>query len=195
MVGVAASGLMLNPERGDFLVRGIGGVDSKTGAVAVTDVVRAGTKMRYLVRDKEGAATDLSAQCAALARRGLASRLGMSASLADAGPASGDSNTSDASDSMAALEKTLNKASAPPPGTPFGALLFSCAGRGAGLYGETGVDSRTFSQFVPVPVTGAFVNGEIGPVQGAAQMLGFTAVFAVLKAVPPAEQQSSSDAA
>ena len=63
---------------------------------------------------------------------------------------------------------------------PVGALLFSCLGRGAGLYGEPQVDSRRFQQqFGAVPVAGFFGNGEIGPVGGRSFLHGYTSVFAL----------------
>ncbi|MDH4228963.1 MAG: FIST C-terminal domain-containing protein [Nitrospirota bacterium] len=61
-----------------------------------------------------------------------------------------------------------------------GALLFSCLGRGLGLYGESGHDSRVFGSVVgPVPLGGFFCNGEIGPVGDATYLHGYTSVFAV----------------
>ncbi|MBK8976025.1 MAG: FIST C-terminal domain-containing protein [Planctomycetes bacterium] len=64
---------------------------------------------------------------------------------------------------------------------PFGALLFSCLGRGEHLYGEPDHDSRTFRQCVgPAPLAGFFCNGEIGPVGGTTHVHGYTSVFGVL---------------
>ena len=44
---------------------------------------------------------------------------------------------------------------------PFGALIFSCNGRGMGLYNEEAFDSRTLASYVPVPSAGFFCNGEL----------------------------------
>ncbi len=47
---------------------------------------------------------------------------------------------------------------------PFGALIFSCNGRGTALYNMTAFDSRTLASYVPVPSAGFFCNGEALPV-------------------------------
>eukprot|EP00951_Prasinocladus_malaysianus_P007557 scaffold54324_cov37-Prasinocladus_malaysianus.AAC.2 len=68
------------------------------------------------------------------------------------------------------------------PGTAFGALLFACNGRGMGLFQTEHHDSRTFSEYVPVGVSGMFCNGEIGQVGDSTYLHGFTSVFGILKA-------------
>jgi len=61
-----------------------------------------------------------------------------------------------------------------------GALLFSCAGRGYGLYGQPDHDSNAFRRIVAdVPIGGFFGNGEIGPVQNATYLHGYTSSFAL----------------
>jgi len=74
-------------------------------------------------------------------------------------------------------------AGAEPPGGPAGALLFSCLGRGEGLYGERGHDSRAFGEEVGdgVPIGGFFCNGEIGPVGGETFVHGYTSSFALFR--------------
>ena len=63
---------------------------------------------------------------------------------------------------------------------PRGALLFSCLGRGKGLYGEPDHESRLFAERVgPVPLAGFFCAGEIGPVQGRTWLHGYTSAFAL----------------
>ncbi|OGT80820.1 MAG: hypothetical protein A3H91_02245 [Gammaproteobacteria bacterium RIFCSPLOWO2_02_FULL_61_13] len=63
---------------------------------------------------------------------------------------------------------------------PAGALLFSCTGRGQGLYGEAGHDSGVFHRrFGAIPLGGFFCNGEIGPVGGTTFLHGYTSAFAV----------------
>jgi small ligand-binding sensory domain FIST len=63
-----------------------------------------------------------------------------------------------------------------------GALLFSCVGRGIGLYGEHSHDSRQFRARVgDVPLGGFFCNGEIGPVGGTTFLHGYTSAFAVFR--------------
>ena len=61
-----------------------------------------------------------------------------------------------------------------------GALLFSCAGRGFGLYGQDDHDSNAFRRLIAdVPIGGFFGNGEIGPVQNATYLHGYASAFAV----------------
>lgn len=61
-----------------------------------------------------------------------------------------------------------------------GALLFSCAGRGYGLYGQSDHDSNAFRRLIAdVPIGGFFGNGEIGPVHNATYLHGYTSAFAV----------------
>ena len=65
---------------------------------------------------------------------------------------------------------------------PDGALLFSCLGRGAGLYGRPNHDIEAFQEEIgPVPVGGFFCNGEIGPVQGRTFLHGYTSSFALFR--------------
>jgi small ligand-binding sensory domain FIST len=60
--------------------------------------------------------------------------------------------------------------------SPAGALLCSCNGRGAGLFGEPHHDATAVAKrFGPLPVAGFFCNGEIGPVGGKTFVHGFTA--------------------
>ncbi|MBE9060721.1 FIST C-terminal domain-containing protein, partial [cf. Phormidesmis sp. LEGE 11477] len=64
--------------------------------------------------------------------------------------------------------------------SPVGALLFSCTGRGEGLYDEPNFDSDLFEKYLgPLPVGGFFCNGEIGPVGGSTFLHGFTSVFGI----------------
>ncbi|MGC9502307.1 FIST signal transduction protein [Baaleninema sp.] len=66
--------------------------------------------------------------------------------------------------------------------SPFGALMFSCLGRGEGLYGEPNFDSRLFHRYLDgVPLSGFFCNGEIGPVGGSTFLHGYTSVFGILR--------------
>jgi small ligand-binding sensory domain FIST len=63
-----------------------------------------------------------------------------------------------------------------------GALLFSCLGRGAHLFGEPDHDCRLFRQHVgDVAVGGFFCNGEIGPVGGTTFVHGYTSSFALFR--------------
>lgn len=64
--------------------------------------------------------------------------------------------------------------------TPAGALMFSCLGRGQGLYGKPNVDSNILRELYPkLPLGGFFCNGELGPVQGITHQHGYTNVLAL----------------
>jgi len=64
---------------------------------------------------------------------------------------------------------------------PVGALLCSCNGRGAGLFGTPDHDARTLADFLgPIPTAGFFCNGEIGPVGAQNFLHGFTASIALV---------------
>lgn len=63
-----------------------------------------------------------------------------------------------------------------------GALMFSCLGRGEGLYGEPNFDSRLFSRYLNnIPLSGFFCNGEIGPVGDSTFLHGYTSVFGICR--------------
>lgn len=63
---------------------------------------------------------------------------------------------------------------------PEGALMFSCLGRGRGLYGKPDVDSNIVRATYPdLPIGGFFCNGELGPVQGISYQHGYTSVLAL----------------
>jgi small ligand-binding sensory domain FIST len=64
---------------------------------------------------------------------------------------------------------------------PVGALMFSCLGRGKGLYGESNFDSGIFADYVPIPLSGFFCNGEIGPVEKNTFLHGYTSVFGIVR--------------
>ncbi len=69
---------------------------------------------------------------------------------------------------------------------PRGALLFSCLGRGVGLYGTSDHDSSAFrSRVGDVPLAGFFGNGEIGPVQRRTFLHGYTSAFAIFRECDP----------
>ena len=63
---------------------------------------------------------------------------------------------------------------------PAGALLFSCNGRGRGLFGHSDHDAETVDdELGGAPAAGFFAVGEIGPVGGETFLHGFTATVAV----------------
>ncbi|GAB4815830.1 hypothetical protein N2152v2_002876 [Parachlorella kessleri] len=146
---------------GDFLVRQLMGMDANSGALMIGDVVRVGQRLRFVVRDRQGAMHDLVSHGVDLKKREL------TASLA------GD-----------------------PLPPPLGCLIFTCNGRGRGLYRVPHFDSRTLAEYAPVPSSGFFCNGEIGQVGAATYLHGFTCSAAVFRAAgrqgkpqQPQEQQ------
>ena len=59
---------------------------------------------------------------------------------------------------------------------PLGALLFSCCGRGEGLFGRPHHDSGVVQERLgSIPTAGFFAQGEIGPVGGRSFLHGYTA--------------------
>jgi small ligand-binding sensory domain FIST len=65
---------------------------------------------------------------------------------------------------------------------PAGVLMFSCVGRGHGLYGRPNHDVDALTRHVgEVPVGGFFGNGEIGPVGGRTHLHGYTTSFALFR--------------
>jgi small ligand-binding sensory domain FIST len=60
--------------------------------------------------------------------------------------------------------------------------MFSCLGRGEGLYGEPDHDTSVFHRIVgPVPLGGFFCSGEIGPVHGRTHVHGYTSSFGLFR--------------
>jgi small ligand-binding sensory domain FIST len=63
-----------------------------------------------------------------------------------------------------------------------GALMFSCLGRGEGLYGQANFESQLFNRyFKDVALGGFFCNGEIGPVGTSTFLHGYTSVFGICR--------------
>lgn len=63
---------------------------------------------------------------------------------------------------------------------PLGALVFSCCGRGQGLFGRLNHDSEAVVERLgSIPVAGFFAQGEIGPVGGRNFLHGYTASLAI----------------
>jgi small ligand-binding sensory domain FIST len=60
-----------------------------------------------------------------------------------------------------------------------GALMFTCNGRGRGMFGVADHDADAFEDSLAAPVGGFFCAGEIGPVAGSNFLHGFTATLAV----------------
>jgi small ligand-binding sensory domain FIST len=65
---------------------------------------------------------------------------------------------------------------------PVGALMFSCVGRGEGLYGKPDFDSQLFNRYLKnIPLAGFFCGGEIGPVGGSTMIHNYTSVFGICR--------------
>lgn len=80
-------------------------------------------------------------------------------------------------DLLHALARSLDGARAA------GALLFTCNGRGSGMFGEPHHDARAVTRSLATQaLAGFFCGGEIGPVGGRAFVHGFTATLAVFLA-------------
>ncbi len=66
----------------------------------------------------------------------------------------------------------------------FGALMFSCVGRGEGLYKKPNFDSQLFRRYLNnIPLTGFFCDGEIGPVGGSTFLHNYTSVFGICRSL------------
>lgn len=70
-LGVAMNEYAETHERGDFLIRGVLGVDQGSGAVVVGDTVEVGTTVRFQVRDAASAGEDLAEMLGGLGAAGV----------------------------------------------------------------------------------------------------------------------------
>lgn len=69
---------------------------------------------------------------------------------------------------------------------PLGALLFSCCGRGEGLFGRPHHDiGAVQGRLGPIPAAGFFAQGEIGPVGGRNFLHGYTATVVIFSEPDP----------
>jgi small ligand-binding sensory domain FIST len=79
-------------------------------------------------------------------------------------------------DLRAVLEREVDTLDAPPAG----ALVFTCNGRGRGMFGVADHDAAALEEvFAGAPAAGFFCAGEIGPVGPRNFLHGFTATVAV----------------
>jgi small ligand-binding sensory domain FIST len=123
--------------QGDFLVRGLIGVDPDAGSIAVGASVQPGQIVRLHARDAASADRDLR-DALDLRRVALGGR------------------------------------------PPAGSLVFTCNGRGRGMFGAPDHDARAVRDaFASAPAAGFFAAGEIGPVGGEPFLHTFTATVAV----------------
>ncbi|NEU73744.1 hypothetical protein PI95_014535 [Hassallia byssoidea VB512170] len=139
-VGVAMDEFKLALQQGDFLIRGILGVDPSAGAIAIGDRVRPGQRLQFHLRDAEASAEDLELL----------------------------------------LQQYQDQSASEP--SAVAALMFSCLGRGEGLYGKPNFDSQLFRRYLnDIPIGGFFCGGEIGPVAGSTFLHGYTSVFGICR--------------
>jgi small ligand-binding sensory domain FIST len=88
----------------------------------------------------------------------------------------------DAAAAAADLRRMLEVRVATGAPRPEGALLFSCTGRGSGLFGRPDHDTGLFEELLgPTALGGFFCNGEIGPVGGTTFLHGYTSAFALFR--------------
>lgn len=87
----------------------------------------------------------------------------------------------DAKASEEDLRLLLDRFCADPQNTSaLGALMFSCLGRGQGLYQQPDFDATLFQSYLgKIPLGGFFCNGEIGPIAGSTYLHGYTSAFGV----------------
>jgi small ligand-binding sensory domain FIST len=79
---------------------------------------------------------------------------------------------------------------------PEGALLVSCLGRGAGLFGAPDHDSKLVEEELgATPLGGFFSSGELGPVGGRTFVHGYTSVLTMLSSEPDDAANEEMDAA
>ena len=141
-VGVAMDEFKSALQQGDFLIRGILGVDPSAGAIAIGDRVRPGQRLQFHLRDAEASAEDLELL----------------------------------------LQQYQDQSASEP--SAVAALMFSCLGRGEGLYGKPNFDSQLFRRYLnDIPIGGFFCSGEIGPVAGSTFLHGYTSVFGICRAM------------
>ncbi|MBW4569802.1 MAG: FIST C-terminal domain-containing protein [Tolypothrix carrinoi HA7290-LM1] len=145
-VGVAMDEFKLALQQGDFLIRGILGVDPSAGAIAIGDRVRPGQRLQFHLRDAEASAEDLELL----------------------------------------LQQYQDQSASEP--SAVAALMFSCLGRGEGLYGKPNFDSQLFRRYInDIPIGGFFCGGEIGPVAGSTFLHGYTSVFGICRGLGSGE--------
>lgn len=136
LIGIVVDENKPDYERGDFLIRGLLGIDEEEKAITVGEQVRVGQTVRLQVRDAASADEDL--------RHALSEQSGALA------------------------------------GDPAGALLFTCNGRGAHMFGTPDHDAGALDRALGgAPAAGFFCAGEIGPVGPRSFVHGFTATIAV----------------
>jgi len=75
-VGIANDDFKSEPQQGDFLIRQVVGVTVSDGSLVVGDEVRTGQRIRFHIRDREGAVQEVEALMAKYKRARLAEMMG-----------------------------------------------------------------------------------------------------------------------
>ena len=80
------------------------------------------------------------------------------------------------------LNKLLERHSSEHPRLPSAGLLFSCNGRGSRMFSSMDHDAASIqSHLGPLPLSGIFAQGELGPLGGKNYIHGFTASIALFE--------------
>ncbi len=88
----------------------------------------------------------------------------------------------DADTSEEDLTKLLQKLQDSRSSLPQGGILVSCCGRGRGLYGKADHDVKMIQAMKgPLPLTGFFASGEIGPVGTKNYIHGYTSSLVIMR--------------
>ena len=198
-VGLAIDARKSQFERGDFLVRGLIGIEPQQGALAINDgSIRVGMTVQFLVRDPASASEDLghllrdsgvasptstTAAASSTARSAGASPAGASSPSPGATASPASSTRSSAGGAAAAGSPAASSSGVAPAPAPIGALVFSCNGRGSRMFSAPNHDIGCVQSAFDgqVPAAGFFANGEIGPIGGRNFLHGFTASVAVFR--------------
>jgi len=161
------------PGKKDYLIRSVM-FDRESGQVAVgTDEVEEGQKVMFFTRDAASSRDDLIAQ--------LQRKIGQ-LNLREEGGERGGEGASPEGTTTRRVSRLDDLR---------GCLMFSCLGRGRGLFGEADHDSKVCRELLKkdVDISGFFCNGEIGPVGQATHLHGFTSSMALF--FPPKDPRDS----
>ena len=71
----------------------------------------------------------------------------------------------------------------------FGVVMFTDMDRGESLYGESNIESRTLSTYLPAPTCGLFGGGQIAPFNQGHRVMEKVCVAGILRAAPAKQQR------
>ena len=172
--------------RGDFLIRGLLGVDPQQGYFAIADPqVRVGQTIQFHVRDQKTAQEDFALLLEAQKLHGdPGSDAGGSATSGGGGATSagGGATSAGGGATSGGGGATSGGGGATSGGGGGGALLFSCNGRGTRLFSHKHADATMIHHALgDIPLAGFFAAGEIGPVGDQNFLHGHTASLVVIR--------------